>query len=91
MSDNCYVLDIGCGNHSPCLIKSALPNCNYTGIDVDYYNLDENDKAAADKLLIFPKESFFKNIEIIDNKFDLILATHLIEHLDSPNLLFRAA
>lgn len=86
-----FILDIGCGNHSPILIKSILPNSNYTGIDIDYYNLDENDKLAADNLFIFPKESFFESIESIDNKFDLILVTHLIEHLDNPNLLFRAA
>jgi SAM-dependent methyltransferase len=85
------ILDIGCGNHSPILIKSILPYSNYTGVDIDYYNLDENDKSVADNLFIFPRDSFFESIESIDSKFDLILATHLIEHLDDPKHLFRAA
>jgi len=84
------VLDVGCGNHSPSLVKSILPNCIYTGVDIDYYNLDENDKMLADHLFIFPKERFFDNLEILDSKFDLILATHIIEHLEDPSLLFQA-
>ncbi len=75
------ILDIGCGNHSPILIKSILPYSNYTGVDIDYYNLDENDKSVADNLFIFPRDSFFESIESIDSKFDLILATHLINPL----------
>jgi len=86
-----FILDIGCGNHSPTLIKSILPSCNYTGVDIDYYNLDENDRLVADNLFIFPKEGFFDCIEKLNIKYDLILATHLIEHLDDPKLLFRTA
>ena len=34
------ILDIGCGNHSPSQIKAILPDCKYTGVDIDYYNYD---------------------------------------------------
>lgn len=73
-------LDVGCGNHSPSVTKNWFPNCEYYGIDKEdyinneydislmtrYYNLD----LTNDSLSIIP-----------DNYFDIVVLSHIIEHL----------
>jgi 2-polyprenyl-3-methyl-5-hydroxy-6-metoxy-1,4-benzoquinol methylase len=80
------ILDIGCGNHSPSRIKSILPKSIYTGVDIQEYNLDENDKKNADKLLILNVEEFNKELEscLLDGEYDFIILSHVLEHVEYP-------
>ena len=46
------VLDLGCGNNSPMLVKSARPDLEYWGIDVGDYNNEEGKKYADHSFVI---------------------------------------
>ena len=37
------LLDIGCGNHSPRITKTYLPQCEYHGVDNRRWNRDAED------------------------------------------------
>lgn len=75
-------LDVGCGNHMPSVTKRRFPKWNYFGIDRADYNVDEADKAAmagyfeADLSIGVPQD-------LPDGFFDIIVMSHVIEHL--PN------
>jgi 2-polyprenyl-3-methyl-5-hydroxy-6-metoxy-1,4-benzoquinol methylase len=76
-----YILDIGCGNHSATSTKDKFPNCKYFGLDINKnYNNDQNDLILIEKFFEIDLSKLQFN-EIPDNKFDVILMTHVIEHL----------
>jgi 2-polyprenyl-3-methyl-5-hydroxy-6-metoxy-1,4-benzoquinol methylase len=87
--NNSRLLDIGCGNHSPSYVKKIRPDIRYVGTDIQLYNLNEDDLKCADQLLIFEEKDFFSNVKKIEGKFDLIIASHIIEHLPNPAELFE--
>jgi 2-polyprenyl-3-methyl-5-hydroxy-6-metoxy-1,4-benzoquinol methylase len=95
VSENPKILDIGCGNHSPSKIKRLLPNCIYTGIDIQEYNIDEFDKESADYLHILncnPIDFALEADKLLpDNEYDLIVMRHVIEHLSNPFDLLELA
>ena len=76
-----FVLDIGAGSHSASITKQWLPDCHYTGVDIaGSYNNDEADFKAMDEFF----EMDLTKLEfagIPDNKYDLIVMSHVIEHL----------
>lgn len=75
------ILDIGCGNHSPTFTKKYLPNCEYYGLDkLDCYNLNSEDFKKIDKFFKLDLNRS-KLDEIHDNFFDLVIMSHIIEHL----------
>ena len=78
------LLDIGCGNHSPSQTKKWFPACEYYGVDNRVYNNDENDFEVMEK---FYEIDLIKEIgrldEIPDDFFDVVIFSHVIEHL--PN------
>jgi len=74
------ILDIGCGHHSPAKVKRYFPYCEYHGLDLEMVELDENDRRLMTR--------FYKaNLEtdtldaVPDNYFDVIVMSHVIEHL----------
>lgn len=69
------LLDIGCGN-SP--FKKFFPNMNYTGID-KYIKREEVIRADA------------HNLPFIDDRFDVILCTEVIEHTEEPKKVLNEA
>ena len=75
------ILDVGAGSHSATITKEWLPKCNYEGIDIsrNYYN-NENDLSIMNKFyeMDLTKLDFS---EIPDNYYDVILMSHIIEHL----------
>lgn len=84
------LLDIGCGNHSPSRTKIANPSVFYVGVDINKYNIDENDIAVANEIHFFDVETFFNDlITKIDHKFNYIICAHLIEHIPDKELLFK--
>lgn len=82
LKDNRFtLLDVGCGNHSASLTKYWFPNCVYFGLDNDqYYNNSKQDVELMDG---------FYNCDLTldalkgipDSHFDVIIMSHVIEHL----------
>jgi SAM-dependent methyltransferase len=76
------ILDVGCGNYSPSITKTWFKNCEYYGVDKDIYNNNESDLRLMKK---FYKIDLSKNIEQFDtipnNFFDVVIFSHVIEHL----------
>jgi SAM-dependent methyltransferase len=86
--ENCSILDVGCGNNSPYLIKSILPNCKYTGIDVGDYN--QKKLNLADKYILTTPVNFPKSILSLGCKFDVIISSHNLEHCDDRSATLLA-
>src|SRR4051812_6188038 len=75
------ILDIGAGSHSASITKEWLPDCHYSGVDISKnYNNDEADFKAMDEFyqMDLTKLEFSA---IPENKYDLIVMSHVIEHL----------
>jgi len=75
------ILDVGAGSHSATITKKWLPKCHYTGIDISKnYDNDESDFKAMDEFIEMDltKLEFDK---IPENKYDMIVMSHVIEHL----------
>ncbi len=85
---NPVILDAGCGNHFPSIIKQWLPLCTYHGIDRDRDNLDQADKLACDAFFEADLEisdlSFTKN-----NFYDGIILSHVLEHITNGEALIK--
>jgi|ERR1035437_2189843 ubiquinone/menaquinone biosynthesis C-methylase UbiE len=81
LNNKLMVLDVGAGSHSASITKKWLPECHYTGIDISKsYDNDEADFKAMDEFIEMDltKLDFEK---IPENKFDMIVMSHIIEHL----------
>jgi trans-aconitate methyltransferase len=74
------LLDVGCGNHSPAQTRKWFPQCRYSGIDRESYNLDDRDKEAMGTsfAIDLQKQSLSP---VPDRAYDVILLSHVIEHL----------
>ena len=81
--DRLRVLDIGCGNHSPTITKRWLKNCIYTGADIAEYNLNADDRLAMDEFVIVGADGSGYE-QISDGTYDLVLMSHVIEHMRDP-------
>lgn len=84
------ILDVGCGNNQAIAIKSVLPNCHYTGIDISDYLNSEETKKLMDEFIITSPEIFDKAILNLEGKFDAIICAHNIEHVNSRTLVLNA-
>lgn len=84
------LLDVGAGNHSASVTKLWFPNCHYAGVDRDRnYNNDERDFAAMDEFF----ELDLTRLEfgaIPDASYDVLLLSHVIEHLANGDEVLRA-
>ncbi len=83
LKDDLRILDVGAGSHSASITKKWLPKCHYTGIDISKsYDNDEADFKAMDEFIEMDltKLEFGK---ISDDKYDLIVMSHVIEHLQN--------
>lgn len=81
---NAALLDIGCGNHSPSFYHSLNPNIQYSGVDIQEYNLDERDYQFAKKIYFFEEGKFATEISAIQHSFDYVVSAHNIEHTSKP-------
>jgi len=81
------ILDVGCGNNSPFIVKQMVPGCDYTGIDVGDYN--QTQPNLADHYIIAKPEEFGQEISKLFG-FDAVLSAHNLEHCDDRDETFRA-
>jgi len=76
-----HILDIGAGSHSASITKKWLPDCHYSGVDISRdYNNDEDDFKAMDEFYLMDLTKLDFSV-IPESKFDLIVMSHVIEHL----------
>jgi SAM-dependent methyltransferase len=75
-------LDVGCGNHMPQVTKKWFPAWNYYGLDRADYNIDDTDKATMAGYFRVDLETG-SLAEVPDTFFDIIVMSHVLEHL--PN------
>jgi len=75
------LLDVGAGSHSATKTKSVFPNCNYYGIDItkSYENDDADFNAMSGFYEMDLTKLDFQSIP--DSHFDVIIMSHIIEHL----------
>ena len=74
------ILDVGCGNNSPYLIKSMLPRSTYTGLDIgDYNQIKPN---IANEYILTTSENFTNEIKKNICRYDAVISSHNIEHCD---------
>lgn len=80
---NPRILDVGCGNNSPSVTRHWFPNCDYSGVDIQRYNIDEHDDAAMNNFyLVGADGSGYDSIP--DGEYDFVVLHHVIEHMQNP-------
>jgi SAM-dependent methyltransferase len=81
------VLDVGSGNHSAQKMKRIFPNCKYYGLDrVKTFNNDENDYDLMEKFYEIDLTTL-KFEQIPNSFFDVIILSHVLEHLYNGELV----
>lgn len=84
------ILDIGCGNHSPRYFRTQFPQGIYTGVDREVFNNTPTDLAMADAFLRVDLETTDLSL-VPDEGFDVVVLSHVIEHLRrGPDILRHA-
>jgi ubiquinone/menaquinone biosynthesis C-methylase UbiE len=75
------LLDVGAGSHSATKTKAIFPNCEYHGIDItkNYENDAADFKAMSGFYELDLTALQFESIP--NNYFDVIVMSHIIEHL----------
>jgi len=86
-SDPIRILDVGCGSNSPSITKRYFPNAHYTGIDIDKtYNNSQYDIECIDEFIPMDLNDFDEQ-KLQDNTYDVIILSHIIEHLPNGELV----
>jgi SAM-dependent methyltransferase len=81
------ILDVGCADLSPFIVRQAVPLCQYTGIDVCDYR-DRPDR--SDRYIIVEPEAFADGIRALANSFDAVLSAHNLEHCNDRDETLEA-
>lgn len=80
-ADDIRILDVGSGSHSASITKQWLPKSHYTGLDIaKNFGNDESDYKAMDEFIEMDLTKLEFN-SIPDNTYDLIIMSHVVEHL----------
>jgi len=82
-------LDVGCGNHSPVLVKRWFPDWNYYGLDREEYETDDNDRNAMTKY--FRLDLSTDRLDVLPEAyFDVVIMAHIVEHLRNGLAVIRS-
>jgi len=76
------VLDVGCGSNSSELSRLWLKIKQYDGIDKEHWNGDSDSYTGIDNLFNIDLE-FTGLLEIEDDFYDVIILSHVIEHISN--------
>ncbi len=74
------VLDVGCGNSSPAITKTARPDLRYTGLDVCDYEQASPASDYSEEYLVVSPENFAAEIAKRPNRYDAVICCHNLEH-----------
>ena len=85
------ILIAGCGTHQAAYYAYKNPTCSVVGIDISENSLRHHqflkDKYSLSNLQL-EKRSILE-LEVSQNRFDLIVSTGVLHHLEDPNLGLR--
>jgi ubiquinone/menaquinone biosynthesis C-methylase UbiE len=73
-----FLLDVGCGNNSPYIMKVTFPDIYYTGIDIGDYN--QKKPNLADEYIITEPDKFADAILNLEKEYDTVICSHNLEH-----------
>ena len=82
------LLDVGCGNNSPYIMKSLFPDIHYTGIDVGDHN--QTMPNLADEYIIAEPDKFADAILNLEKKYDTVFSSHNLEHCNDREKTLKA-
>jgi SAM-dependent methyltransferase len=88
LPEDAAVLDVGCGNNSPYVVKSIRPRSTYTGVDIGDYNQTKPNK--ADHYILTTPEAFASRIAEFHECFDAVVSSHNLEHCNDRRATFQA-
>ena len=85
------VLDIGCGNAQiyP-ILKQHNPNLQYTGVDITESLVNVAKGVVGDGGTII-KDDIFKYVSNTTERFDVLILSHMLECIESPDLIMTKA
>ena len=83
------VLDVGSGSHSATLTKKWMPNVIYTGVDMDKNYQNTNDDFENMDFFIEMDVTKLDFAAIKDDHYDVIILSHIIEHLYNGDLVLK--
>jgi len=78
------VLDIGCGSGMVTRKIAEKVGCRVIGVDRSEDCIQHANKRSKNKKNIKFVVGSMENLPFMDNKFDVIIASHIIEHLKDP-------
>jgi len=78
------ILDVGCGHKSFDICKNYFNFDTFDGVDKEIWEGEEEDYAGFTHLFLMDLENELEKLDQInDNYYDLILLSHVIEHLSN--------
>lgn len=88
-AEDVRILDVGSGSHSASITRQWIPKCHYTGLDISKsFGNDESDYKAMDSFIEMDLTKLdFTSIP--DNSFDLIIMSHVVEHLHNGDKVIQ--
>ena len=82
------LLDVGCGNDSPSLVKSIRQDIYYVGLDVGDYN--QSSSTQADEYLLIDPLNFAAGVYDGGRQFDAVISSHNLEHCFDRSSVLQA-
>jgi len=91
-----WILDVGCGLHSPSVTKKYIGECVYHGIEKPGYvgystgPNDDRDLAKVDKHILIDLEDRpdLNLLGVSDGKYDCVIASNTLEHFTQDTARF---
>jgi SAM-dependent methyltransferase len=84
------ILDLGCGNHSVRYVRTQFPGCYYVGVDRSAHTNTEDDFREMNEFHQIDLDAVGLSV-IPDRTFDLVILSHVIEHLrNGPSVVTQA-